>query len=89
MTSIGEPSAREGHSAVWTGHQMIVWGGDGSQYDPATDRWRPLQLSSLAKPRTGHVAAWTGSAMIAWGGFGGNRAEVPLFDGVMFTPTGL
>jgi N-acetylneuraminic acid mutarotase len=27
MSTVGAPSAREGHSAVWTGSSMIVWGG--------------------------------------------------------------
>jgi hypothetical protein len=26
-TTIGAPSARYGHTAVWTGTQMVVWGG--------------------------------------------------------------
>lgn len=44
------PSARHGHTAVWTGSEMVVWGGeangewldDGARYDPATDTWSPL-----------------------------------------------
>src|SRR5437660_339784 len=27
VTSIGAPSKRTGHTAVWTGHEMLVWGG--------------------------------------------------------------
>lgn len=45
------PRAR--HAAVWTGTEMVVWGGaaekfgvggllDGAAYDPASDRWRPI-----------------------------------------------
>ena len=39
------------HTAVWTGTEMIVWGGmqgvgteynDGSRYNPATDTWTPV-----------------------------------------------
>lgn len=31
VTTTGAPSARDYHSAVWTGTEMIVWGGnDGS-----------------------------------------------------------
>ena len=42
-------SAREWHTAVWTGTEMIVWGGDdrfngtvntGGRYTPATDTWQ-------------------------------------------------
>jgi hypothetical protein len=40
------PSARAGHTAVWTGSEMIVWGGyigislnTGGRYNPSTDSW--------------------------------------------------
>ena len=43
------PSARASHTAVWTGSEMIVWGGfdgfngfvvnTGGRYDPSTDTW--------------------------------------------------
>src|SRR6202008_4286762 len=40
------PSVRYGHTAVWTGTVMIVWGGidanylnSGGRYDPANDSW--------------------------------------------------
>ena len=44
-TTTNAPSGREGQPAVWTGHEMIVWGGDdglnflntGGRYDPVTD----------------------------------------------------
>lgn len=66
----GAPSARGGHSAVWTGTEMLVWGGtdyintmaDGALYNPATDTWRTIQPSTI--PRTGHRAFWTGTEMI-------------------------
>src|ERR1043166_4396113 len=41
------PEARGEHTAVWTGSEMIIWGGDGSnfqvntgaRYNPITDSW--------------------------------------------------
>ena len=30
-TTIGAPEARQLHTAVWTGTEMIVWGGTGTQ----------------------------------------------------------
>ncbi|WP_170181567.1 Kelch repeat-containing protein [Haloactinospora alba] len=40
---------RYNHSVVWTGSEMIVWGGqadttvkDGAAYDPGTDTWRTI-----------------------------------------------
>lgn len=70
-------------SAVWTGHEFIVWGGfdtptpphvtgDGAAYDPAANRWRPLPASPL-EPRAGAVAVWTGREVIVIGG----RSAVP------------
>jgi len=47
-----EPRAR--HLAVWTGREMVVWGGegprgppDGAAYNPATDRWRTIAEGPL------------------------------------------
>jgi hypothetical protein len=74
----GAPSARRDHSAVWTGSEMIIWGGfDGSivatggRYDPLTDTWgAPIATAGAPAPRTVHTAVWTGSDMIVWGGAG-------------------
>lgn len=91
------PSKRQGHSAIWTGSRMIVWGGtaagsfptsggplaDGGAYLPATDQWQPIAPSFLT-PRSNHVAVWTGSKMIVWGGFTGASS---LRDGGIFDPS--
>lgn len=81
MSSLGAPSPRFGAQAVWTGAQVLVWGGanfanrtscpnllcgDGGIYDPTTDRWRPIPSSPSA--RTAHSEAWTGAEMIVFGG---------------------
>ena len=51
-TSItGAPAARTQHAAVWTGTEMIVWGGSptvGGRYDPSTDTWRPVATPALS-----------------------------------------
>ena len=71
--------SRHGAGAVWTGREMIVWGGawragnasiwldDGAAYDPAGDRWRRIASSPL-EPRSDAVIAWTGNAVLIWGG---------------------
>jgi N-acetylneuraminic acid mutarotase len=65
------------HTAVWTGSEMIVFGGmssvgtiygDGSRYDPATDTWTLLPATGSPGPRQSHVAVWTGQEMVVWGG---------------------
>ncbi|HVQ34630.1 MAG TPA: hypothetical protein VMT33_01365, partial [Candidatus Bathyarchaeia archaeon] len=70
------PDGRNGHTAVWTGSVMIVWGGGGngdsmptgSRYDPATDSWSSTSLTGSPSGRRDHFAVWTGSEMIGWGG---------------------
>jgi hypothetical protein len=70
-------AGRVGTSAVWTGREVLFWGGqagqdatfaDGAAYDPATRRWRALPAAPIG-PRTGHQAVWTGREMIVWGGY--------------------
>ncbi|MEO5721839.1 MAG: dockerin type I domain-containing protein, partial [Chthoniobacterales bacterium] len=64
------------HTAVWTGQEMIVWGGaaagalsnTGGRYDPATDGWLATNPTDAPSPRWIHSAVWTGSEMIIWGG---------------------
>ena len=79
MSIVNAPSAREQHTAVWTGQEMIVWGGcetvycthvlnDGARYNPATDTWTPIGNTAGLTPRHFHQAIWTGSRMIVWGG---------------------
>ena len=74
-TTVNAPDGREIQSAVWTGDQMIVWGGynrsrlnTGGRYNPTTDSWTPTNTSNAPSVRSGHCAAWTGSQMIVWGG---------------------
>lgn len=79
-TSTGEnvPAGRCGHTAVWTGDSMIVWGGSnseylnsGSRYDVSTDTWAETSVAGAPTPRSSHTAVWTGNSMIVWGGYGG------------------
>ena len=71
------PIARTEHVAVWTGSEMIVWGGrssssswltDGARYDPARDRWIAMTASGAPSARLRSRAVWTGSEMLVWGG---------------------
>src|SRR5439155_6901593 len=68
------PAWRAGHTALWTGTEMIVWGGDdasasGGRYDPTNDSWRPTRLDGTTPAgRRGHTSVWTGQDMLVWGG---------------------
>jgi N-acetylneuraminic acid mutarotase len=72
------PRGRGQHTAVWTGSEMIVWGGlnqgstlnTGDKYNPATDTWTITTTASAPEARSGQTAVWTGTEMIVWGGYG-------------------
>ncbi len=97
-TSIGSnnPSPRESHTAVWTGTEMIVWGGhtpgtdhgDGGRYNPATDTWAATSTgANVPTARSVHTAVWTGSQMIVWGGAFQNTGGRYDPSGDSWTPT--
>ncbi len=72
------PLSRQNHTAVWTGADMIVWGGeeldlldDGERYPAATNSWSPLSRAGAPSARSNHLAVWTGppqNLMLVWGG---------------------
>jgi N-acetylneuraminic acid mutarotase len=74
------PSVRGNHNAIWTGGEMIVWGGTGAgslntggRYDPAANRWTAMTTTGAPQARNNASVVWTGSEMIVWGGFGGSN----------------
>lgn len=83
-STTGAPSARSGHSGVWTGQEWILWGGTlgrdlngadihantGGRYQPDADAWTTVSTVSPPTARTRHAAVWSGSEMIIWGGYG-------------------
>ncbi|PYS71052.1 MAG: hypothetical protein DMF73_11545 [Acidobacteria bacterium] len=79
------PTARSGPTAVWTGSQMIIWGGMtgsfpnliiGGRYKPVTDSWIATCDTNAAAPRINDSAVWTGSEMIVWGGDDANSTRL-------------
>ncbi len=95
VSASGAPTPREAHTVVWTGVEMIVWGGydansnldtdTGGRYDPATDSWAPTSTIGAPDPRDTHTAVWTGTKMVVWGG--GNEVFVPKSSGGRYDPT--
>jgi N-acetylneuraminic acid mutarotase len=84
---------------VWTGRQMIGWGGgccdqelaDGAAYTPATNSWRLLPASPL--PGRHATGVWTGHEMIIAGGEGyssvdpgGEPRSVHFADAAAYNP---
>jgi N-acetylneuraminic acid mutarotase len=67
--------ARYGHSAIWTGSAMWVFGGFvssgpggtfGVSYSPTTNAWTSLPNAPLGRKE--HAAVWTGTEMLIYGG---------------------
>lgn len=72
ISSIDAPSSRTYHTVVWTGSEMLIWGGipysSGARYNPNTDSWTPIASLNAPSHRSMHVAFWTGTEMLIWGG---------------------
>jgi len=70
-------SPREAAASVWTGTEVIIWGGrvgdtallDGAAYNPSTDTWRPIAPNSWGHPAA--HAVWTGTEMVVLAKNGG------------------
>lgn len=86
----GPLQPRGGHSVIWSGDEMIVWGGrtdedtsssfnDGAAYNQATQTWRMLASTELGA-RYDHIAVWTGSEMLIVGGSDGAASYDPTID---------
>ena len=100
INDIGAPESRANHTAVWTGSEMIIWGGknsgynffnDGARYNPTTDTWTPLGDSFNAPTaRAGHTAVWASSLqrMIVYGGYTYGAQYEWLSSGGMYSLTG-
>lgn len=93
-STVGGPTARAKHTAVWTGSRMIIWGGlsaemagvtaTGALYDPTTDTWTPTSMVNAPSPRHSHAAAWIGTRMLVWGG----HSETAFTNsGALYDPT--
>jgi hypothetical protein len=85
---------RNQQTAVWTGRELVIWGGydtisttalhfvaDGAAYRPDTDTWRRLPPAPLSA-RSNAVGAWTGSRVVILGG----TSARPSSDGAFYDP---
>lgn len=79
VISPGPLAARTGQAALWTGRELLVWGGsadggdspaalgDGAAYAPSSGRWHVLSPSPLPA-RQDAASAWAGTEAFFWGG---------------------
>jgi len=79
VNSLGAASSRTANTALWTGTEMLIWGGrflpndtivtTGARYNPANNTWTAMTTANAPQPRVYHYSVWTGSEMIVWGGY--------------------
>jgi hypothetical protein len=98
-TGTNVPSGRRFHTAVWTGSEMIIWGGadcagsgcslnSGGRYNPSTDSWTATSTgANVPSARESHTAVWTGSKMIIWGGYYTDVSTHYLNTGGRYSPS--
>ena len=92
------PSPRLQAATLWTGADMLVWGGiaccglaeprsldDGARYNAADDSWTSLAADGRPTSRSGHTGVWTGNEMLIWGGSEDGR--VSSNTGARYTPS--
>jgi len=87
------PSPRSSATAVWTGQEMIVWGGyddsvgaytnNGGRYNPVTDSWQTISTHNAPTPCSQVDSVWTGQEMIVWCG----RLSIEGNKGGRYDPT--
>jgi hypothetical protein len=99
---IGGPlNARVGPSGVWTGSDVIVWGGyhssggiarpetgyprSGAALDPYSGQWHRIANAPI-QGRYRHLAAWTGREMLVWGGYTEDWRSTQLPEGAAYNP---
>lgn len=95
ITFATPPASRYGHSAVWTGSRMIVWGGysiqsssflsSGAIFDPSNNSWAAVSTQGAPSARGYHSAVWTGTRMLV---FGGSDANLVYSDLYSYDPAG-
>lgn len=86
------PSPRSNATAVWTGAEVVVWGGfdpgtdqaldDGGIYDPVDDVWIPMAAASVA--RSAPVATYGQDHVMFWGGWDDNGE--PVAGIILYSP---
>jgi len=88
ISSAGAPEARVEHIATWTGTDMFIWGGcgtdscqvlygNGALWRPGAGggAWTAVDEHAALSPRRFATVVWTGEAVIVWGGEGKGGLE--------------
>lgn len=76
MSNDAAPSGRRSPIAVWTGTEMLIWGGaaggapvpGGARYHEGNDTWTPVDSLGAPSARSGAAWAWSGTELLLFGG---------------------
>ncbi len=78
MSNINAPLSRKESKFVWTGTELIVWGGinsagttffnTGARYDPVPNLWTTIPAPAGFAGRINFSIVWAGTKLIIWGG---------------------
>jgi hypothetical protein len=94
IASPGDAVGRQRHQALWTGTQMLIYGGNdsaddpiagGLAYDPATDTWEEIPPDPLGTLDTRYVE-WTGTRMLLVGYADGREPDRRLARLALYDP---
>lgn len=70
VAPVADQSIRYSPAAVWTGEEVLIWGGnddpEGLRYDPELDRWATLPVAPIDPGYA--LGAWTGSEFVVVNG---------------------
>jgi hypothetical protein len=104
MSTTGVPAGRVDFASVFSGTEMVVWGGCGSsfsgycsypldsggRYNPTTDSWVATSTTGAPTPRKAAQAVWTGTYLVVWGNGGdpSGGRYAPASDSWSATSTG-
>lgn len=77
-------SPRDAFPSIWTGNEMIIWGGyyisasagsgtsytlaSGGRHDPSANAWASMTTNGAPSARSNPSAAWQGSQLHVWDG---------------------
>jgi hypothetical protein len=95
IPTTGGPTHRKDHALVWTGTELLIWGGaaggntlspysaTGGRLSPAAGTWIPTADAGAPTARSQMHAAWTGARLLVWGGVSyGSITDGGLYDPV-------
>jgi hypothetical protein len=97
LSRLEPPPALRVTRPVWTGRELVVWGGnlgagepphfnEGWAFDVASRAWRAIAPAPLS-PRSWSAAVWSGREVLVWGGGAGwGPDDRPADDGAAYDP---